>query len=128
MRIYWLWLATRPGMSDRERMAALTHFGSPEDCYYADDYSDLELSKDAVASLQNKELKEAEDIIAAEGGRIELSGDGKGNIYVEIIPNEGYTFSSWQTADGIFDKTGSISWVVCYDCKSFCNTFTTDSV
>ncbi len=46
-------------------------------------------------------------IIAAEGGRIELSGDGKGNIYVEIIPNEGYTFSSWQTADGIFDKTGS---------------------
>ena len=46
-------------------------------------------------------------IIAAEGGRIELSGDGKGNIYVEIIPNEGYTFCSWQTADGIFDKTGS---------------------
>jgi DNA processing protein len=46
-------------------MAVLTHFGSPEDCYYAEDYSDLELSRDAAASLQNKELKEAEDIFAA---------------------------------------------------------------
>ena len=46
-------------------------------------------------------------IIASEGGRIELSKDNEGNIYVEVIPNEGYTFSSWQTADGVFDKTGS---------------------
>ena len=45
-------------------------------------------------------------IIASEGGRIELSGDGKGNIIVELIPNEGYTFSAWQTADGVFNKTG----------------------
>ena len=47
-------------------------------------------------------------IIAAEGGRIELSKDNKGNIYVEVIPNEGYTFSSWQTAGGVFDRTGSV--------------------
>ena len=65
MRIYWLWLALRTGMSERDKVAALTHFGSPEDCYYAEDYSDLELSRDAAASLQNKELKEAEDILAA---------------------------------------------------------------
>ena len=52
--------------------------------------------------------KNTHKIIAAEGGRIELSGDGEGNIIVEVIPNEGYTFSSWQTADGILDNTGSI--------------------
>lgn len=46
-------------------------------------------------------------IIAAEGGRIELSGDGEGNVLVEVIPNEGYTFTAWQTADGVFSKTGS---------------------
>ena len=51
--------------------------------------------------------KNTHKIIAAEGGRIELSGDGEGNIIVEVIPNEGYTFTAWQTADGIFDKTGS---------------------
>ena len=47
-------------------------------------------------------------IIAAEGGRIELSKDNSGNIYVEVIPNEGYTFSSWQTADGVFSDTGNV--------------------
>ena len=46
-------------------------------------------------------------IIAAEGGRIELSGDGAGNVLVEVIPDEGYTFTAWQTADGVFIKTGS---------------------
>jgi hypothetical protein len=51
--------------------------------------------------------KNTHKIIATDGGRIELSGDGEGNIIVEVIPNEGYTFTSWQTADGIFDKTGS---------------------
>ena len=87
MRIYWLWLATRPGMSEREKMAALTHFDSPEDCYYANDYSDLELSKDAVASLQNKELKEAEDIIAAcEKKKIHILTFGD-SLYPSILRN-----------------------------------------
>ena len=87
MRIYWLWLATRPGMSEREKMAALTHFGSPEDCYYADDYGDLELSKDAVTSLQNKELKEAEDILAAcEKKKIQILTFGD-LLYPSILRN-----------------------------------------
>ena len=87
MRIYWLWLATRPGMSEREKMAALTHFGSPEDFYYADDYSDLELSKEAVASLQNKELKEAEDILAAcEKKKIQILTFGD-PLYPSILRN-----------------------------------------
>ena len=46
-------------------------------------------------------------IIAAEGGRIELSKDIKGNIFVHVIPNDGYTFTGWQTAEGVFDETGT---------------------
>ena len=50
----------------------------------------------------------AHKIIAAEGGRIELSKDFAGNVYVEVIPNEGYTFDGWQTASGAFTKTGNV--------------------
>ena len=66
MRIYWLWLASRPGMTEREKMAVFAHFGSPEDCYYADAYDGIEnLSNNAVASLGDKDLKEAEAIFEA---------------------------------------------------------------
>ena len=66
MRIYWLWLATRPGMTEREKMLALAHFGSPEDCYYADAYDGIEnLSKNAMEALADKELKEAESVFEA---------------------------------------------------------------
>lgn len=67
MRIYWLWLATRPDMTERQKMAAFSYFGSPEDCYYADKdaYSKIEtLSQSAVVSLCHKELKEAEEILS----------------------------------------------------------------
>lgn len=67
MRVYWLWLATRPEMSDREKLAVLTHFGSPEDCYYAEKqaYSEsLSLSESALESLCDKDLKEAESILS----------------------------------------------------------------
>jgi hypothetical protein len=50
----------------------------------------------------------AHKIIAAEGGRIELTKDLVGNVYVEVIPNEGYTFDGWQTASGAFTKTGNV--------------------
>lgn len=66
MRIYWLWLATRPGMTEREKMVVLAHFGSPEDCYYADEFSGIEnLSKSALEVLCDKDLKEAESISEA---------------------------------------------------------------
>ena len=68
MRLYWLWLATRPGMTEREKMAVLLHFGSPEDCYYADAavFSGVEnLSKSAFEALCDKNLQEAESIAAA---------------------------------------------------------------
>ena len=68
MRIYWLWLAANPGLTEREKMTVLQHFGSPEDCYYADEsaYSAVEsIGEGAVAALCNKELKEAEVILSA---------------------------------------------------------------
>lgn len=45
-------------------------------------------------------------IIVTEGGRIEISDDRKGNVTVRVIPDEGYTFTEWQTTDGVFDKIG----------------------
>ena len=66
MRIYWLWLATRPGMTEREKMVVLAHFGSPEDCYYADEFSGIEnLSKNTLEALCDKDLGEAESISEA---------------------------------------------------------------
>lgn len=47
-------------------------------------------------------------LIAGEGGRIELSSDTKGNVYVTVIPNEGYTFSGWTTDSGAFTDKGDV--------------------
>ncbi|MBQ4140609.1 MAG: hypothetical protein IJD70_04645 [Clostridia bacterium] len=46
-------------------------------------------------------------LIAGEGGRIELSSDTKGNVYVEVIANEGYSFVGWTTSAGDFKETGT---------------------
>ena len=54
-------------------------------------------------------LKEiSHKLIAGEGGRLALSSDNKGNLLVEVIPLEGYTFGGWQAVDGAFDKTGNV--------------------
>lgn len=68
MQIYWIWLANRPGMTEQEKMSVLMHFDTPEDCYYAGaaDYSSMEnLSKSAYEALCDKNLAEAEAILAA---------------------------------------------------------------
>lgn len=91
MRIFWLWLATRPGMTEREKMLVFTHFGSPEDCYHAqaDAYSDIEhLSKSAVKALCDKELQEAEMIFeTCERKRIHILtfGDDRYPSYLRNI-------------------------------------------
>ena len=62
MWIYWLWLSLRH-MSDREKIAVLSHIGSAEDVYYALSYESLQtLSKEAKEALLNKDLEEAEKI------------------------------------------------------------------
>ena len=63
MLVHWLWLATRPNMSDREKFGLLQHFQDAEDVYFADDFAGL--PETVRQSLQDKDLKEAEGILAA---------------------------------------------------------------
>ena len=66
MLIHWIWLASRPHMNDRDRLAVLSHFGNSEDIYFADSeaYSDIPgMSKQIAESLQDKDLHEAGDIL-----------------------------------------------------------------
>ena len=66
MLIHWIWLASRPHMNDRDRLAVLSHFGSPEDIYFADAdaYNDIEgITKQMAEALQEKDLHESADIL-----------------------------------------------------------------
>lgn len=67
MLIHWIWLATRPGMHDRMKVAVLDRFGDPEDAFYADSgaYADIEgVTETAVEALGDKSLNEAKKILA----------------------------------------------------------------
>lgn len=67
MLIHWIWLATRPGMNDRERLVALEHFHDPEDVFFADTeaYAHVPgLSAEAVEALGDKDLLPAEHVLA----------------------------------------------------------------
>lgn len=65
MLLYWLWLSTRSGLTDRERMVLLRHFVDAEDIYFADGaaYAAIEgLPQEAFDSLCDKDLTAAERI------------------------------------------------------------------
>ena len=67
MLIHWIWLATRPGLNDRMKVAVLEHFGDPEDAFYADSgaYKTVEsLTEEGMDALQDKSLSEAKKILA----------------------------------------------------------------
>ncbi len=63
MLIHWLWLATRPDLPDRVKAALLEQFRDAEDLYFAAPENFSELSDQAQASLQDKDLKEARAIL-----------------------------------------------------------------
>ena len=66
MLLHWIWFSTRTGLGDRGRMTLLEHFADAEDVYFADAaaYERFDaLSQDAVASLQDKSLRGAEQIL-----------------------------------------------------------------
>lgn len=66
MLVHWIWLATREGLTDRGRVALLERFSDAEDVYFAEasEYANISgLSQDAVLSLQDKKVKEAEAIL-----------------------------------------------------------------
>ena len=57
MLIHWIWLATRPGMNDRLKVAVMECFGDPEDAFYAsnDAYRNVEgITEEAAAALRDK--------------------------------------------------------------------------
>ncbi len=66
MLIHWIWLAHRPGVSDRVKAALLQHFQDPEDIFFADReaYDHVEgLSQEAREALRDKNLIPAEEIL-----------------------------------------------------------------
>lgn len=67
MQLHWIWLATRAGLGDCGRMLLLQRFADAEDVYFAEtgEYARVEgLSPEAISSLQEKSLAEAEQILA----------------------------------------------------------------
>lgn len=66
MLLYWIWLAMRTGISDRVRLVLLERFGSPEHVYFAQSeaYREVgELRPEGLASLEDKNLKPAEQVL-----------------------------------------------------------------
>ncbi len=90
MLIHWIWLATRPEFTDRDKLALLQQFGDPEDLYYADTQALHEvegLTEDGIKILSDKDLHEAGKILHAcmdEGIQICTFHDG---VYPHRLKN-----------------------------------------
>ena len=66
MLVHWIWLATRPHVSDRAKVELVRRFQDPEAVYFADAESYLEiegLREEGKTSLADKSLQEAEQIL-----------------------------------------------------------------
>lgn len=63
---YWLWLTTRKGLQPKDNLELLGRFGTPEAAYFADpaEYELAPISQQGKAALLNKNLDEAERILA----------------------------------------------------------------
>ena len=68
MLLHWIWLAHRPGISDRMKVRLLQHFRDPEDIYFADgeSYRHVEgMTAEAAEGLKDKDLTFAETALEA---------------------------------------------------------------
>ena len=66
MLTHWIWLAHRPGVNDRVKLALLQHFRDPEDIYFADSdaFDHVEgLTVEVRDALREKNLIPAEEIL-----------------------------------------------------------------
>ncbi len=66
MLVHWIWLAHRPGLTDRAKVGLLQHFSDPEEIFYADSgaFDHIGgLSGEAKEALQDKNLIPAEEIL-----------------------------------------------------------------
>ena len=67
MLIHWLWLAHRPGLTDRMKVELLQHFEGPEEIYFADAdaYRHIDgMTAEGAEGLQDKSLSIPEKILA----------------------------------------------------------------
>ena len=66
MLVHWIWLAHRPGLSDRAKVALLQHFSDAEEIYFTDkaafDYIEG-ISDTAKGALADKDLQDAQRIL-----------------------------------------------------------------
>lgn len=70
MLVHWIWLAHRPGVSDRVKVGLLQQFSSPEDIFFADSaaFDCVEgLTEEGKEALCDKNLIPAEEILDACG-------------------------------------------------------------
>lgn len=66
MLIHWIWLATRPSFTDRQKIALLHHFSDAEDVFFAsrDAYAQVDgMTQEMLESLSDKDLTGAEKIL-----------------------------------------------------------------
>lgn len=67
MLIHWIWLASRPGLTDWAKSKLLEQFGDPEDLFHAPPEEigvGLNLSAETQAALRERDLSGAEKILA----------------------------------------------------------------
>ncbi|MBQ9148746.1 MAG: DNA-processing protein DprA [Oscillospiraceae bacterium] len=68
MIAHWIWLATRPGITDRMKAELVRHFGDPETIYFADAgaFDTIEgLAPEGREALYDRNLTGAEEILDA---------------------------------------------------------------
>lgn len=65
MLVHWIWLSTRPGLNDRDRLALLERFHDPEELYYqgAAACDSLGGTEKLRAALSDRDLTEAEKLL-----------------------------------------------------------------
>lgn len=66
MLIHWIWLATRPHLTDRAKAMLLQHFRDPEDIFFADRESFAHIdgmTREGAEALSDKDLHQAEKIL-----------------------------------------------------------------
>ena len=72
MLVHWIWLATRPAISDRVKAIILERFGDPEDVFYADrqTYRTVDgLTEEGAEALCDKSLQYAQQVLAECAGQ-----------------------------------------------------------
>ena len=66
MLIHWIWLATRPELNERQKLAVLDAFGDPEEIFYADNsrFAQVEgMTQAGAEALADKDLSQAQTIL-----------------------------------------------------------------